>query len=302
MKQTDYRKLRGSTVVEITLVFLTTLIILAGIIEGARYMFIRATMMYGAQRAAELASRIANFGDDPYTLATSDAAWSDYHRARARIITTALQIPKLILGASTDNSENKLISFAFSDGATTGSHPLRARYADISADVAIVRPGERYTSAYDGYVLNHPTAPAPYSSVAYESNGLATHPIVVEMRALYTPLLPFSFLKQKVIKVRALSFREIPYQSAVSSAVAMLPPGVIDYPTTTLPDPSSSGPAAETTTTTTLPSCSVALACPVGSIGVRALWDTGTSSCQCACKVGFVGGSAPSWLCYPGVE
>lgn len=232
----------GATLLEFLLVALVVVTMLVGIMDLSRYYSVRGALAKGAYDGLSVAKVIQDFTIDTANISNVDgpvASHPDYlkfNAAREQIISAAVSFPTHTFVPN--NGESSLRTYQLFDGVRT-----------LDTQVLVLRPGD--AGSYDGTNIYHPTI-CPQNMSECVSNGgryrkpaesmeqlFRDHPIIVEMRASFSPVLPiFGTLP---VQAKAVGYRELSRRSLTQSLPAM-------PPVTTLPSggasSSSSGEAS----------------------------------------------------------
>ena len=183
----------GATMIEFALVFPVLVILLLFFCDVARVIAVNALLTYAAEETMQQTLTMPNFDVDNRTADPNSPEYQRYLLARRRILQGATRFllqTSLVTDGNTPSSA-QLMQFTYGEPANRGG-----AQPPVSADVAVLRPGERVRvgDAASAEFLEHNAYPYPGDGIVEPSMErlLGKLPIVVEFRArvqTFTPML-----------------------------------------------------------------------------------------------------------------
>jgi hypothetical protein len=184
---------RGATMIEFALIIGILLLLVVGLIDIARYFTARALLNRAATFALAKAQIDPDFQIDLRTAMPATTPYTNFVKARLKIQNSALNLATLAINApSTTPAMTQLNQFQFWDPIAVLPRPT------YFSDILILLPGQHAIVVSSGEIIYHPTLCAVGDGCAYGditagtsfSQILLNHPVVVEARAEFRPLVP----------------------------------------------------------------------------------------------------------------
>lgn len=253
----------GTTLVEAALSVSFFLVLVLVITDIARYFLVYIVLNFATQSALDLAMKIPI---EVYTASDncggpSPTACEQFESRVSRVMQRAQDIAYRVVSPSTVASMAQAQSFEHYD--PTVYSPYNSGLSLIRSDVVFLRPGEKVERTASSEEIEHPTRPFgtangqgwPHSTGESWSSVLEHDPIIVMMRASFSPITPL--FPKMTITSRQIGYRKVKNFGGASRGDGLAPTPAPTPALTPVPTPTPSGFDCSCCTPRPAPPCSV---------------------------------------------
>ncbi len=210
------RRQRGATLIEFTLVFIVLIFSIFCLVDLGRYFTVRVLLARAAASTLARAQIHPDLQIDFRTLTPASPAYISFLAARRTVLLSGINLATVAMNSPSADPDamTTLVEYVMTDPVVSAPAPQPR----IAADMLLLLPAQHAMVASTGEMIFHPTLTAPGDGFPRDINPtvslndiLTFHPLVVEIRSSFKPMVPF-FPSVIPLKIQVYG----PYQRATS--------------------------------------------------------------------------------------